>query len=293
MKDYYAVLGVTPEAEDAAVQGAYRGLMKKYHPDVFVGNPAVASAKTIEINEAYAAIGDPASRARYDAERDAAATTSQHQQQTTTDGPGSTYEAELEPELPVPTSKRGSILPSLFFVPLALAVMWSSVHALMQRASGNSSPAVSDESVATSVAASDAPADSASTLSAQEPSAQSEAQSDATSAAEDDSAPAPVAGSEPTEGRDASTTQLSAVTPDNQPTLHDSIMHALDTGTSTHWQTLDGAFFGFVLVSQTRQEGDQICRNYRYTVRQAQRTWLSPDAIACRREGQLWGLASR
>ncbi|WP_350670976.1 DnaJ domain-containing protein, partial [Pseudoalteromonas sp. CAL494-MNA-CIBAN-0108] len=32
--DYYAVLGVSPDADDKAVKVAYKKLARKYHPDV-------------------------------------------------------------------------------------------------------------------------------------------------------------------------------------------------------------------------------------------------------------------
>lgn len=63
MRSYYDILGVTPEAEDIVIQGAYRALMKRYHPDVASGDP---EARVKEITEAYRTLKDPESRARYD-----------------------------------------------------------------------------------------------------------------------------------------------------------------------------------------------------------------------------------
>jgi hypothetical protein len=69
--DYYAVLGVSPESEDIVIPAAYRALMRRYHPDK---NPsAEAARKTLEINAAYAVLGDPSARAAYDARRRAQA----------------------------------------------------------------------------------------------------------------------------------------------------------------------------------------------------------------------------
>ena len=69
--DYYAVLGVLPSIEQAALAAVYRALLKKYHPDVFAGAKAEAERITKELNEAFEVLGDPAARARYDARRSA------------------------------------------------------------------------------------------------------------------------------------------------------------------------------------------------------------------------------
>jgi curved DNA-binding protein CbpA len=64
--NHYKVLQVDPEAEDEVIQAAYRRLARKYHPDLA---PDVESAaRMIAINAAWAVLGDPASRARYDRE---------------------------------------------------------------------------------------------------------------------------------------------------------------------------------------------------------------------------------
>lgn len=49
----YTALGVRPDASQEAIEGAYRGLLRRWHPDV--AGPAGA-AKTSEINAAYAQI---------------------------------------------------------------------------------------------------------------------------------------------------------------------------------------------------------------------------------------------
>jgi curved DNA-binding protein len=68
-KDYYAVLGVLPSIDDAALAVAYRALLKQYHPDVHAGPKPAAERITKEINEAYEVLGDASRRAAYDAER--------------------------------------------------------------------------------------------------------------------------------------------------------------------------------------------------------------------------------
>lgn len=64
-KDYYEVLGVNKNADDAAIKKAYRKLAKKYHPDTNQGN-ADAEKKFKEVNEAYDVLGDKEKRKLYD-----------------------------------------------------------------------------------------------------------------------------------------------------------------------------------------------------------------------------------
>jgi hypothetical protein len=65
--DCYAILGVTPAAEDVVIGAAYRALIRHYHPDT---NPdPAARARAQEITAAYAVLRDPARRAEYDAQR--------------------------------------------------------------------------------------------------------------------------------------------------------------------------------------------------------------------------------
>ena len=64
-RDYYEVLGVDKNADDAALKKAYRNLAKKYHPDVNPGD-AEAEKKFKEASEAYAVLSDPDKRRQYD-----------------------------------------------------------------------------------------------------------------------------------------------------------------------------------------------------------------------------------
>ena len=64
-RDYYEVLGVAKDADEAAIKKAYRQLAKKYHPDVNPGDKE-AEEKFKEVNEAYQTLSDPQKRATYD-----------------------------------------------------------------------------------------------------------------------------------------------------------------------------------------------------------------------------------
>ena len=64
-RDYYEVLGVPKDADDAALKKAYRQLAKKYHPDTNPGD-AEAEAKFKEASEAYAVLSDADKRRQYD-----------------------------------------------------------------------------------------------------------------------------------------------------------------------------------------------------------------------------------
>jgi len=63
-KDYYAILGVAPDAEPAAIKQAYRRLARKYHPDV--SKEADAEAQFKALGEAYEVLKDPSKRQSYD-----------------------------------------------------------------------------------------------------------------------------------------------------------------------------------------------------------------------------------
>lgn len=64
-RDYYEILGVDKNADDAALKKAYRVLAKKYHPDMNPGD-AEAEKKFKEASEAYAVLSDPEKRRQYD-----------------------------------------------------------------------------------------------------------------------------------------------------------------------------------------------------------------------------------
>ena len=64
-RDYYEVLGVAKDADEATLKKAYRKVAKKYHPDMNPGD-AEAEKKFKEASEAYAVLSDPEKRRQYD-----------------------------------------------------------------------------------------------------------------------------------------------------------------------------------------------------------------------------------
>jgi molecular chaperone DnaJ len=64
-KDYYAALGVSKDADPAAIKKAYRKLAQELHPDKNPGN-AEAETRFKEVSEAYDVLSDTKRRAEYD-----------------------------------------------------------------------------------------------------------------------------------------------------------------------------------------------------------------------------------
>lgn len=67
MKDFYAILGVSPSVDEKDLKSAYRKLAKEYHPDT--NKTAEAESRFKEIGEAYDVLKDKTKRAEYDATR--------------------------------------------------------------------------------------------------------------------------------------------------------------------------------------------------------------------------------
>ena len=64
-RDYYDVLGVSRDADEAEIKKAFRRLARELHPDVNRNDPA-AEDKFKEAAEAYEVLNDPERRATYD-----------------------------------------------------------------------------------------------------------------------------------------------------------------------------------------------------------------------------------
>lgn len=73
MKDYYQILGVTPESGEDDIRKSYRKLAMQYHPDKNPDSPE-AEEKFKEIAEAYGVLTDPVKRSQYDTARRTGAT---------------------------------------------------------------------------------------------------------------------------------------------------------------------------------------------------------------------------
>ena len=65
-KNLYELLGVQFDAEDVVIVGAYKALIKKYHPDVWKGSTKVAEEKLKQLNLAYETLKDKSKRKAYD-----------------------------------------------------------------------------------------------------------------------------------------------------------------------------------------------------------------------------------
>ncbi len=96
-KDLYAVLGVPRGASAEAIRSAYRGLARKYHPDV--NKSPDAQTKFTEIQHAYDVLSDETRRRHYDQFGDAegagaAAGRAGQRVRWSSSGPGADIDAE-------------------------------------------------------------------------------------------------------------------------------------------------------------------------------------------------------
>jgi curved DNA-binding protein CbpA len=61
--NYYVVLGVAEDADGDTIRSAFRGLARRYHPDVGVGSSTAEFQRALE---AYETLSDPERRRLYD-----------------------------------------------------------------------------------------------------------------------------------------------------------------------------------------------------------------------------------
>ncbi len=67
--DFYAILGVHPNAEDIVIRAAFKALAQRYHPDRFNGAKDEAHRRMADLTNAYETLADPARRRKYDRRR--------------------------------------------------------------------------------------------------------------------------------------------------------------------------------------------------------------------------------
>lgn len=65
-RDYYSILGVARDADEAAIKKAYRKQALKWHPDRNPDNKAKAEERFRDIAAAYEALSEPEKRRVYD-----------------------------------------------------------------------------------------------------------------------------------------------------------------------------------------------------------------------------------
>lgn len=103
-QNLYHVLGLKRGANAAEIKKAYRAQAKRYHPD---NNPNAPADAMKEINAAYERLKDPAQRAAYDAELNAAPAEASSERSTPRTPPRNTRKAPpTKPESPY-TKKNG------------------------------------------------------------------------------------------------------------------------------------------------------------------------------------------
>lgn len=66
MPDYYTLLGVSRESSEEEIKSSYKALIKKWHPDVGMGDSTTNQLMTRQLNEAYEVLCDRAKRRQYD-----------------------------------------------------------------------------------------------------------------------------------------------------------------------------------------------------------------------------------
>lgn len=92
--NHYETLGVPPSADGATLRAAYLAKAREVHPDRHVSDPAASQAKAAramqQVNEAWAVLGNPTLRSRYD-------TDVAYLARRSATGPTNTYQAGARP----------------------------------------------------------------------------------------------------------------------------------------------------------------------------------------------------
>jgi hypothetical protein len=69
INDYYEILSIARNADEAIIRAAYHVLAKRYHPDLATGSKAESTEKFQLLTTAYETLCDPLRRAQYDEQR--------------------------------------------------------------------------------------------------------------------------------------------------------------------------------------------------------------------------------
>ena len=64
--NYYEILKISKDADEGEIKKAYKDLVKKYHPDLYLADKEFAEKRIKEINEAYRILIGKESRLEYD-----------------------------------------------------------------------------------------------------------------------------------------------------------------------------------------------------------------------------------
>jgi curved DNA-binding protein len=131
---YYDVLGVAASATHDEIRDAYRAHALREHPDRHGGAAesvaAAAEARMREVNEAWQVLGDPVTRAAYDAELARAARRADDEDPADRVDPSAgPFDHDEHWPADRPTSCLGPILPLLVLVALLLAIVVFTAYA--------------------------------------------------------------------------------------------------------------------------------------------------------------------
>lgn len=109
-RDHYATLGVSAHSDDVVIRAAFKALMLKYHPDT--NKSPDATRRAMEINAAFAVLGDPVKRSAYDAIRRAGSSTQQSKSSQHSDKARPRSSAGSGPSSPPPPPDSAAPWPS-------------------------------------------------------------------------------------------------------------------------------------------------------------------------------------
>ena len=138
MTSLYGLLGVSPDASADEIRRAYYRAARQLHPDV---NPeADAAAAMRRLNDAWAVLGDPVARSRYDARLSAPAPLRPRPPERT--GPP----AASDPPEPAPPHPPRFVRPSVLIVAVLLVIFVVTAYAGHGSMTPSSSPTTTPSS---------------------------------------------------------------------------------------------------------------------------------------------------